>query len=102
MSPDDAFLADIIENPDNDFPRLVYADWLEEQGDPRGEFIHAQCQLARMDEHDPQRPHLEIRERDLLVRHQALDGSAADANALARGAVYQEVAELGWSIARGA
>jgi aminoglycoside phosphotransferase (APT) family kinase protein len=36
------------------------------------------------------------------VYRRALDGNAADANALARGAVYREVAELGWSIARSA
>jgi aminoglycoside phosphotransferase (APT) family kinase protein len=36
------------------------------------------------------------------VYRRALDGNAADANALARGAVYREVAELGYSIARGA
>jgi len=32
----------------------------------------------------------------------AADTNAADANALARGASYREVAELGWSIARSA
>jgi aminoglycoside phosphotransferase (APT) family kinase protein len=36
------------------------------------------------------------------VYRRALDGNAADANALARGAVYREVAELGCSIARSA
>jgi hypothetical protein len=32
----------------------------------------------------------------------ALDGNAADANALERGAEYPAVAELGWRVARGA
>jgi len=36
------------------------------------------------------------------VYRRALDGNAADANALARGAVYREVAQLGCSIARSA
>ena len=36
MTRDEAFLADILEHPDDDAPRLVYADWLEEQEDPRG------------------------------------------------------------------
>jgi aminoglycoside phosphotransferase (APT) family kinase protein len=36
------------------------------------------------------------------VYRRALDGNAADANALTRGASYREVAELGWSIARSA
>src|SRR5262249_2503800 len=39
--------------PDDDTPRLVYADWLEERGDPRGEFIRLQCALARMPRNDP-------------------------------------------------
>ena len=40
MTPDDAFLAAIIESPDDDGPRLVYADWLEENGHPeRAEFL---------------------------------------------------------------
>jgi uncharacterized protein (TIGR02996 family) len=45
------FLPAILANPDDDGPRLVYADWLDEQGDPdlaaRGEFIRLQCALAR-------------------------------------------------------
>jgi len=36
------------------------------------------------------------------VYRRALDGNAADANALARGGSYREVAELGWAIARSA
>jgi uncharacterized protein (TIGR02996 family) len=44
----DAFLAEILANPDDDAPRLVYSDWLEEQGDiARAEFIRRQCRMAR-------------------------------------------------------
>ncbi len=46
-----AFLASIIETPSDDTPRLIYADWLEEQSDPalnaRGEFIRVQVELAQ-------------------------------------------------------
>src|SRR6476660_6786094 len=36
----DALVRAIIENPLDDAPRLVYADWLDEHGDPgRAEFI---------------------------------------------------------------
>ena len=35
-------LAAIIEHPDDDAPRAVYADWLTERGDPRGELITLQ------------------------------------------------------------
>jgi uncharacterized protein (TIGR02996 family) len=48
MSLEQAFIADIVERPDDDAPRLIYADWLQDNGDPdRGEFIRAQCELAR-------------------------------------------------------
>jgi uncharacterized protein (TIGR02996 family) len=45
----DAFLQAILESSDDDTPRLAYADWLEEHGDPdRAEFIHMQGLLARL------------------------------------------------------
>jgi uncharacterized protein (TIGR02996 family) len=46
MSDAAAFLAKIIAEPADDLPRLVYADWLDERGDPRGEFIRVQVELA--------------------------------------------------------
>lgn len=39
-------LKNILDNPENIESRLVYADWLMEQGDPRGEFIRLQCALS--------------------------------------------------------
>src|SRR5262249_30478553 len=42
-----ALLGAIGEAPEDDAPRLVYADWLEERGDPdRAAFIRTQCRLA--------------------------------------------------------
>jgi uncharacterized protein (TIGR02996 family) len=41
---EDDLLAAIYEHPDDDAPRLVYADWLLEREDPRGEFIALQLQ----------------------------------------------------------
>ena len=50
MSGDDAFLQAICENPEDDTHRLIYADWLEDRGDPdglaRAEFIRLQYLLA--------------------------------------------------------
>src|SRR5262249_36543908 len=44
----EAFLSDILANPEDDAPRLVYADWLQENGDEeRAEFIRAQVELAK-------------------------------------------------------
>jgi uncharacterized protein (TIGR02996 family) len=36
---DDDFLRQILADPGDDALRLVYADWLDEQGDPRGEYL---------------------------------------------------------------
>lgn len=47
-----ALLAAIAHEPDDDTPRLVYADWLEEYGKAaRAEFIRVQCELARVKVH---------------------------------------------------
>jgi uncharacterized protein (TIGR02996 family) len=45
----EALLAAILREPDEDMPRLAFADWLDENGEPeRAEFIRVQCRLARM------------------------------------------------------
>jgi uncharacterized protein (TIGR02996 family) len=41
-----ALLAAVLAAPADDAPRLVYADWLTERGDPRGELILLQCARA--------------------------------------------------------
>jgi uncharacterized protein (TIGR02996 family) len=46
MTDRDALCSAIIANPDEDTPRLVYADWLQEHGqEERAEFIRLQCRL---------------------------------------------------------
>src|SRR5262249_58371814 len=70
MRPDDAFLQDIADDPDDDAVRLIYADWLTEQDDPRGEFIRVQVQLTGLSPHDPRWPALNQRQLDLLQAHQ--------------------------------
>jgi len=60
------FLREIAANPGDDAPRLIFADWLEEHGNPRGEFIRIDCRLARMSDIDLQRASLEGRRRLLL------------------------------------
>jgi uncharacterized protein (TIGR02996 family) len=60
----------LVENPDEIANHAAYADYLTEQGDPRGEFI--QVQLALEDEQRPaaQRKRLRQREQELLQAHQ--------------------------------
>jgi len=44
-----AFIQAICESPFDDGPREMYADWLMERGDPRGEFIRVQLRIAALD-----------------------------------------------------
>jgi uncharacterized protein (TIGR02996 family) len=53
-------------NPDDDEPRLVYADWLSERGDPRGELITLLCIMAAEPE---RRPQLELGAQALVKAH---------------------------------
>lgn len=46
MNTDADFLAAILDRPDDDGPRLAYADHLDDRGEPRGQFIRVQCALA--------------------------------------------------------
>lgn len=51
MNDHTPFIAAIIADPDNDLPRLIYADFLRENGQwDRAEFIAVQCELARMND----------------------------------------------------
>ncbi len=68
-----ALLAAVLAQPDDDLTRLIYADYLEELGDEhqvaRAEFIRLQCALASPDERDhPQRAAWQIREK--VLHHQ--------------------------------
>ncbi len=70
MTDRDAFLRTIIENPDDDTPRLVFADWLEENGDPeRAEFIRLQIELMRTLEWEPRFDEIQFRVGDLLSKN---------------------------------
>jgi uncharacterized protein (TIGR02996 family) len=68
-------LAAVREAPDDDAPRLVFSDWLEEHGQgesdqARAEFIRLQCRMARLEEYSPERLDLVGREQELLADHE--------------------------------
>ncbi|VTR93228.1 leucine-rich repeat-containing protein typical subtype : Repeat-companion domain protein OS=Isosphaera pallida (strain ATCC 43644 / DSM 9630 / IS1B) GN=Isop_0392 PE=4 SV=1 [Gemmata massiliana] len=47
MTDEPALLATILAHPDEDTPRLMFADWLQEHNQPlRAEFVRVQVQLA--------------------------------------------------------
>jgi uncharacterized protein (TIGR02996 family) len=50
MTDDSAFLAHLSEHPGDDVTRLVYADWLEDRGDARGEYLRREVEFAALDE----------------------------------------------------
>ena len=67
MSAREAFIDRILAEPDDDRPRLVYADWLEEQGEAvPAAFVRAQCERARLDPKDPRAKELEQEEYRLM------------------------------------
>jgi uncharacterized protein (TIGR02996 family) len=71
LTHDEAFLADIVENAADDAPRLVYADWLDDHGEPgRAEFIRVQCERNRLPGSDDHQRYLMRREDDLLACHE--------------------------------
>ncbi len=74
MNQEQAFLQAIRETPDDDAPRLIYADWLEEQGGTgraaRADFIRIQCRLAELPEDDPACDRLADEAADLLAEHE--------------------------------
>ncbi len=58
------FLETILSDPTDSTPRLVYADWLDELGDPRGELLRIQEELRQLEV--PNRERVEARMRELL------------------------------------
>jgi uncharacterized protein (TIGR02996 family) len=94
MTHEDAFLQDILENRDDDTPRRVFADWLldchDAVGAARGEFIHVQCDLARVPAGTPRPEKLVRRERELL-----------DAHAREWGSLFQRLGCTCWEYRRG-
>lgn len=71
MADGAALLQRIVDAPDDDAARLVYADWLLEQGDDaRGELIQLQVKLAAEPD-DARRRAMRVAENKLLKAHGA-------------------------------
>lgn len=61
-----AFRRSILATPEDDAPRLIYADWLDEHDDAeRAEFIRLQVRLARMGGHESDYTRLMLRAEEL-------------------------------------
>jgi uncharacterized protein (TIGR02996 family) len=70
MSIEAGFLEDVLDHPDDDVPRLIYADWLTDRAGPgddaRAELIRLQCKAHKLGSH-PRRPRWHYRADQLLV-----------------------------------
>jgi uncharacterized protein (TIGR02996 family) len=66
MNDEAGFRQALLERPEDEALWSVYADWLEEQGDPRGELLRLLRALTRAVE-VPDRPRQEQRLRELLA-----------------------------------
>src|SRR5262245_31093810 len=64
-----AFLRALEQDPDDETTRLIFADWLEERGDPLAELIRIQAELGKLLDDDERRWHLELRRSILWSEH---------------------------------
>ncbi|MBN9120788.1 MAG: TIGR02996 domain-containing protein [Planctomycetes bacterium] len=70
MADENDFLAAIVDRPDDDALRLVFADWLDEHGQPdRAAFIRLQIRAATLPPGDPERAALSGRAEELKRPH---------------------------------
>lgn len=85
MITEQAFLQAILEHPDDDAGKLVYADWLEEQGDPRAEFLRLTIQVRRDRAITPEqrRQHNEISRELARLQAEELNAIAHNQKAIA-------------------
>ena len=72
LAQHEAFLRAIFDAPDDDTPRLVYADFLEENGDEdRAAYIRYECEAARCDQ--PRCDQLDAARLRLIAKHATVD-----------------------------
>lgn len=74
MSTEDAFVRNILDNPDDDVPRLVFSDWLEENGRcSHAELIRVQCELAQLPKRKTDlKPKQKVHREKLVAREKEL------------------------------
>ncbi len=69
MNDEAALLQAIRAQPDEDIPRLAYADWLEENGGPlQAEFIRSQCRFSGCSPSDTSYPDAWEHHKDIVAR----------------------------------
>lgn len=66
---DNPFAEEVRTNPYDDTPRLIFADFLDDNGDPLGQLIRVQIALTEYDPDDDRRTPLEKQEQALIAEH---------------------------------
>jgi uncharacterized protein (TIGR02996 family) len=61
MNEEDAFVQNIVANPQDAKLKLVYADWLEERGDSRSKYLRLDVEFSQISEQEPR--YAEFREQ---------------------------------------
>ena len=80
MTERESFLNAVYANPDDNNVRLVFADWLDENGDPdRAEFIRLQIEAERSGD-DPRTTNLRRRAARLLAANRRTWVADSDAD----------------------
>lgn len=69
MDYEHPFVQEVRANPYDDAPRLIFADYLEEAGDPQAELIRVQVELSHLPPGEPARRELELREQEILEEY---------------------------------
>ena len=69
MMYDNPFAEEVRENPYDDTPRLIFADFLDDSGDPLGQLIRVQIALTGLDRDDQRRTSLEKQEQAIIAQH---------------------------------
>lgn len=90
----ESFIDEIIANPLDDSLRLIFADYLEEQGDARAEMIRLQFEMKELDSHDPKWQKLRRREIKLLKAHGGFGRAPAVAKVLGTHGGFVDSVEL--------
>jgi uncharacterized protein (TIGR02996 family) len=62
---EDPFIKAILAAPEDEAPRLIYSDWLDEHDDIRAEYLRIDCALAKLSQDDPRFDELVVRFREL-------------------------------------
>ncbi len=70
LSLRDALESALVNDPDDLATHFAYADFLQEQGDPRGEFIQLQLALEDPQRTETEKRQLQARTEELLRRHE--------------------------------